>query len=206
MDYSTSLSFTVSRSLLKIISIESVMPFNHLILCRLLLLLLSVFPSIRVFSNKSDLHIRWPNYWSFSIRPSTEYSGFISWELTGLISLLSKGPLKSLLQHCSSKVTIFHCSAFFMVQVSHPYKTPGKTIVSTIETFAGKVMPLLFNTLSRFVIAFLSRSKYLLISWLQSLSTVIFGTQENKVCHHCFHFFPISLTWVMGLDAMILVF
>ena len=146
-------------------SIESVMPSSHLILCRPLLLLPSIPPSIRVFSNESALHMRWPKYWSFSfsIRPSSEYSGLISLGLTGWISLQSKG-LSSLLQHHSSKASILWCSAFFMVQLSHPYMTAGKTIALTRWTFVGKVMSLLFNMLSRLVIAFLPRHKRLLIS------------------------------------------
>ena len=140
------------------------MPSNHLIFCRPLLLLPSVFPSIRVFSKESALHIRWPKYWIFSISPSNEYSGF-PLLLTGLISLQSKG-LSSLLQHYSLKASVLWCSAFFMVQLSHCCMTTGKTIALTIWTFVGKVMSLLFNTLSRFVIAFLPRRKCLLISWL----------------------------------------
>ena len=142
-------------------SIELVMPSNHLILCRPLLLPPSIFPSIRVFSNESVLCIRWPNYWSFSfsIRPSNEYSELISCRMDWLDLLAIQGTLKSLLQHHSSKASILQRSAFFMVQLSHPYVTTGKTIALTRWTFVGKVMPLLFNTLSRFVIAFLSRKK-----------------------------------------------
>ena len=149
--------------------IESVMPSNHLILCRPLLLPPSVFPSIRVFSNESALHIRWPNYWSFSfsISPSNEYSGLISFRMDWLDLLVDQGTLKSLLQHHSSKASILWCPAFFIVQLSHPYMTTGKTIALTRWTFVGKVMCLLFNMLSRLVIAFLPRSKRLLISWLQ---------------------------------------
>ena len=148
-------------------SIRLVMPSNHLILCRPLLLLPSNFPSIRVFSNESALHIRWPKYWrfSFSISPSKEYSGLISFRMDWLDLLAVQGTLKSLLQHHSSKASILRCSAFFLVQLSHPYMTTGKTM--TRQTFVGKVMSLLFNMLSRFVIAFLPRSKCLLISWLQ---------------------------------------
>ena len=142
-----SLSFTISVSLLRLMSIESVMPSNHLIFCRPLLLLPSVFPSIRVFSKESALHIRWPKYWIFSISPSNEYSGF-PLLLTGLISLQSKG-LSSLLQHYSLKASVLWCSAFFMVQCSHLYIIMGKTIVLTIRTFVSKVMSLLFNILSR---------------------------------------------------------
>ena len=148
-------------------SIKSVMPSNHLILCHPLLLLPSIFPSIRVFSNESVLHIRWPNF-TFSMSPSNEYSGqlFFRIELTDLLSV--QGTLKSLLQHHSSKISILWCSAFFMVQFSHLYVTTGKTIALTRQTFVGKVISLLFNMLSRLVIAFLPRRKCLLISWLQS--------------------------------------
>ena len=156
-------------------SIESVMPSNHLILCRPFLLLPSTFPSIRVFSNESDLHIRWPMCWrfSFSISPSNEYSGLISFKINWFDLLAVQRTLKSLLQYHSSKPSIFQRSAFFTVQLSYPYMTTGKTIALTRQTFVGKVMSLLFNMLSRFVIAFLSRSKRLLISWLQSPSAVI---------------------------------
>ena len=156
-------------------SIESVMPSNHLILCHSLLLPPSIFPSIGVFSNESVLHIRWPKYWSFrfSISPSNEYSGLISFRMDCLDLFAVQGTLKSLLQHCSSKASILQCSAFFIVQLSHPYITPGKTIALTRRTFVGKVMSLLFNMLSRLVITFLPRSKRLLISWLQSPSAVI---------------------------------
>ena len=176
-----SLFITSSWSLLKLMSIESVMPSNRLILCHHLLLLSSIFPSIRVFSNESVLRIRWPKYWSFSfsIRPSSEYSGLISLGLTGWISLQSKG-LSSLLQHHSSKASILWCSAFFMVQLSHPYMTAGKTIALTRWTFVGKVMSLLFNMLSRLVIAFLPRHKCLLILWLQSPSAVILEPKNIK--------------------------
>ena len=148
------------------------MPSNHLILCHPLLLLPSVFPSIRVFSNESALHIRWPKCYnfSFSISPSNEYSGLISFRKDWLDRLGVQGTLKSLLQHHSSKASIFWCSAFFIVQLSHPYMTTGKTIALTRWTFVGKVMSLLFNMLSRSVIAFLPRSKRLLISWLKSSS------------------------------------
>ena len=140
-------------------SIESVMPSNHLIPCCLLLILPSVFPSIRVFSNESVLHIRWPKYWSFSISPSNEQSGLIPFRTDWFDLLEVQGTLKSLLQHHSSKASIIWHSALFMVQLSHPYMTTGKTIALTIWTFVGKVMSLLFNTLSRSVIAFLLRSK-----------------------------------------------
>ena len=150
-----SLSITNSRSLLKLISIELVMPSNHLILCRPLLLLPSIFPSIRVFSNELVLRIRWPKYWSFSfsISPSNEYSGLISFRMDWLDLLAVQGTLRSLLQHHSSKASILRRSAFFIVQLSHPYMTTGKTIALTRWTFVGKVMSLLFNMLSRLVIA-----------------------------------------------------
>ena len=145
-----SLSFTISWSLLKLMSIESVMPSNHLILCRPLLLLPSVFPSIRVFSNKSVLHVRWPKYWrfSFNISPSNECSGLISFRMDWLDLLAVQGTLKSLLQHHSSKASILWCSAFIAVQLSHPYMTTGKTIALTRWTFVGRVMSLLFNMLT----------------------------------------------------------
>ena len=170
-----SLSITNSQSLLKFISIESVMPSNHLILCCPLLLLPSVFPIIRVFSCESVLHIRWPKYWSFSfnIIPSNEYSGLISFRMDWLDLLAVQGTLKSLLQHHSSKASSLQHSAFFTVQISHPYLTTGKNITLTRWTFVGKVMSLLFNMLSMLVITFLPRSKGLLVSWLQSSSAVI---------------------------------
>ena len=163
------------QSLPKLISIESVMPSNHLILCHPLLLLPAIFPNIRVFSNESALHIRWPKYWSFSfiVSPSNEHSGLISFRMDWLDLLAVQGTLKSLLQHHSSEASILWCSVFFMVQLSHPYLTAGKTIALTRRTFVGKVMSLLFNMLSRLVIAFFPRSKHLLISWLQSPSAVI---------------------------------
>ena len=164
--HQASLSITHSQSLLKLMSIESVMPSNHLILCCPHLLLPSVFPSIRVFSNESALRIRWPRYWSFSISPSSKYSELISFRMGWFNLLAVQGSLKRLLQHNSLKVSILWCSAFFMVQLSHLYMTTGKTIALTIQTFVGKVVSLLFNMLSRFVIAFLPRSKHLLISWL----------------------------------------
>ena len=155
--------------LLKLKSIESVMPSNHLILCRPLLLPPSIFPSIRVFSNESALHIRWPKYWSFSfnINPSNEYSGLISFGMNWLDLRAAQGTLKSLLQHHSSKPSILLHSALFIVQLSHPYMTTGKTIALTRRTFVDKVMSLLLNMLSRLVITFLPRNKCLLISWLQ---------------------------------------
>ena len=165
-EHQASLSIANSWSLHKFISIVSVMPSNHLILCRPLLLP-SIFPSIRVFSNESILHIRRPKYWSFciSISPSNEYSGMISFRMDRLDLLAIQGTLKSLLQHHSSKASILWCSAFFIIQLSHPYMTTGKTIALTRWTFVGKVMSLLFNMLSRLVIAFLPRSKCLLISF-----------------------------------------
>ena len=146
-------------------SIESVMPSNHLFLCRPLLLLPSIFPSIRVFSNESALHIRWPKYesFNFNVSPSNEHPGLISFRMDWLDLLAVQGTLKSLLQHHSSKASILQCSAFFIVQLSYPYMTTGKTTALTRWTFVDKVMSLLFNKLSRFVIAFLPRSKYLLI-------------------------------------------
>ena len=163
-------------------SIESVIPCSHLILCHPLLLLPSVFPSIRVFSNESVLHIRWPMYWSFScsISPSNEYSGLISFRKDWFELLAYQGTLKSLLQHHSSKASILQQSAFFIVQLSHPYMTSGKTIALTRRTFVGKVMSLLFNMISRFVITFLPRSNRLLISRLQSPSAVILEPRKIK--------------------------
>ena len=177
-------------------SIESVMPSNHLILCHPLLLLPSVFPSIKVFSNESVLCIRWPKYWSFSfsISLSNEYSGLISFRMDWLDLLAVQGALKSLLQHHNSKTLILRYSTFFMVQHLHPYMTTGKTIALTRWTFTGKVK--VFNMLSRLVIAFLSRSKHLLISWLQSPSAVIL--EPKKTVSHCFHCFPIYLPWSDG--------
>ena len=181
------------------------MQSNHLILCCPLLLPPSVVPSIRVFSNESALHIMWPKYWSFSISPSNEYSGLISFRMDWLDLLAVQGTLKSLLQHHSSKVSVLRCSAFFIVQLSHPHMTTGKTIALIRQTFLDKVMSLLFNVLSRLVINFLSRSKSLLISWLQSPSAVILESKNVKsvtvstvspsICHE-----------MMGPDAMILVF
>ena len=160
-----SLSINNSRSSLKLTSVESVMPSNHIILCRPLLLPPSIFPSIRIFSNESALCIRWPKYWSFSfnISLSKEYPGLISFRMDCLDLLAVQGTLKNLRQHHSSKVSILQFSAFFIVHFSHPYKTTGKTIALTRRTFVGKVMPLLFNMLSRLVITFLPRSKHLLI-------------------------------------------
>ena len=163
-----SLSITNSWSLLKLMSIELVMPSSHLILCRPLLLLPPIPPIIRVFSNESTLRMRWPEYWSFSFSssPSNEHPGLISFRMHWLDLLAIQGTLKSLLQHHSSKASIFQRSAFFTVQLSHPYMTTGKTIALTRRTFVGKVMSLFFNMLSRLVITFLPRSKRLLISWL----------------------------------------
>ena len=183
------------------------MPSNHLILCHPLLLLPSVFPNIRVFSDESALHIRWPKYWSFSfnISPSNEHPGLISFRMDWFDLLEVQGTLKSLFQHHGSKTSILLCSAFFIVQLSHPYVTTGKTIALSRRTFVDKVMSLLFNMLSRLVIIFLSRSKRLLISWLQSPSAVILeppkikpntvSTSSPSICHE-----------VMGPDAMILSF
>ena len=158
------LSITNSQSLLRLMFIESVMPANHLILCHPLLLQPSIFPSIRIFSSESVLHIRWPMYWSFSfgISPSNEYSGLISFRIDWFDLLAVQGTLKSLLQHHSSKASVLWCSAFFIIQLSHPYMTTGKAIALTRRTFVGKVMSLLFDMLSRLVIAFLPRSKHLL--------------------------------------------
>ena len=163
-------------------SIELVMPSNHLILCRPFLLLPSIFPSIKVFSNKSVLRIRWPNYWSFSfnISPSNEYSGLISFSVDWSDLLAVQGTLKSLLQHHSSKASILRRSAFFIVQLSHPYMTSGKTIALSRWIFVDKVMSLLFNILSVLVITFLPRSKCHFILWLQSPSAVILGTKKIK--------------------------
>ena len=163
-------------------STESVMLSNHLILCHPLLLLPSIFSSNRVLLNESALRIRQPKYWSFSfsISPSNECSGLISFRMDWLDLLAVQGTLKSLLQHHSSKASVLQCSAFFMVQLSHPYMTNGKTIALTIWTFVGKVMSLLFNILSRFVIAFLPRSNHFLISWLQSPSAMILESEKIK--------------------------
>ena len=169
------------------------MPSNHLILCCPLPLLPSIFPSIRVFSNELALCIRWPKYCScsFSISPSNEYSGLISFRIDWLDLLAVRGILKSLLQHHSSKASLLRHSAFLMVQLSHPYMTNGKTTALTRQTFVGKVMFLLFNILYKFFIAFLPRSKCLLISWLQSPFAVIL--EPKKIKSHCFHCFPVNL-------------
>ena len=179
-----SLSITNFRSLPKPVSIESVMPSNHLILCHPLLLLSSIFPSNMIFSNESTLRIRWPKYWTFSfnISLSNEHPGLISFRMDRLDLLAVQVTLKSLLQHHSSKASILRPSAFFIVQPSHPYMTTGKTIALTKQTFVGKVMSLLFNMLSRFVITFVPRRKRLLISWLQSPSAVV---QKNNIRYVC---------------------
>ena len=185
-------------------TIESAMPSNHLIHCRPLLSLLLLFPSIRVFSNKSVLCIRWPKYWSFSfsISPSNEYSGLIFFRVDFLDLLAVQESLKSLLQHQCSKASILWCSAFFIVQLSQPYMTTGKTIGLTRWNLVGKVLSLLFNMLSRFVIAFLPRSKCLLVSWLKSPSSVILEPKKIKSVTVS----PSIYHEVMGLDAMIFVF
>ena len=193
-----SLSITNSWSPPKPMSIESVMPSNHLIFCCPLLLLPSIFPSIRVFSNESTLRIRWPNYWSFSfnISPSNEHPGLISFRMDCLDLLAVQGTLKSLLQHHTSKASILWRSAFFTVQLSHPYMTTGKAIALTRRTFVNKVMSLLFNKLSRLVITFLPRSKRLLFHGcnhqLQRCWSQKKNNNNNKVSH-CFHCFPIYL-------------
>ena len=189
-----SLSVTSFRSLPKLMSIESVMPSNHGILFHLLLLLPSVSPSIRVFFSESTVCIRWPKQWSFSfnISPSKEHPGLVSFRMDWLDILAVQRTLKSLHQHHSSKASILRHSAFFIVQLSHPYMTIGKTIALTRWTFVDKVMSLLFNMLSRLVITFLPRSKHLLILWLQSPSAVILEPPQNKVSH-CFHCFSIYL-------------
>ena len=193
--HQATLSITNSWSPPKPVSIETMMPSNHIILCRPLLLLPPIPPSIRVFSNESALWIRWPKYWrfSFSISPSSEHSGLISFRMDWLYLLVVQGTPESLLQHHSSKAPILQCSAFFIVQLSHPYMTTGKTIALTRWTFVGKVMSLLFNMLSSLVITFLPRSKYLLISWLQSPSAVIL--EPRKIKSASFHCFSIYLPW-----------
>ena len=185
--------------------IELVTPSNHLILCHSYLLLPSIFPSIRVFSNELALHIRWPKYWSlsFSISPSGEYSGLISFRMDWLDLLAVQGTFKSLRQHHSSKASILQCSAFFTVQLWHPYMTSGKTIALTRWTFVGKMISLLSKMLSRSVIAFLSRSKHFLIFVAEV--TIPGDLEPPSKVSHCFHFFPIYHE-VMGPDAMILVF
>ena len=180
-------------------SIESVMPSSHLTLCHPLLFLTSIFPSIRVFSNELAFLIRKPKYWcfSFKISPFNEYSGLISFRMDWLDLLAVQGTLKSLLQHHSSKASSLRCSAFFIVQLSHPYMTTGKTTALTRWNFVGKTMSLVFTMLSRLVITFLLRSKHLLISWLPSPSAVILEPPKNIVCHY-FHCFPIYLPWSDG--------
>ena len=186
--------------------IESVMPSSHLILCRPLLLLPTVPPSNRVFSNESTLPMRWPKYWSFSfsISPSNEHLGLISFRMDWLGLLAVQGTLKNLLQSHSSKASIFRCSTFFTVQLSHPYMITGKTRALTRQTFVGKVMPQLFNMLSRLVITFLPRSKCLLISWLQSPSAVILEPPKIK-SDTVSTVSPCISHEVMGPDAMLLV-
>ena len=176
-------------------SIELVVLSNHLILCHPLLLLPSILPSIRVFSNESALCIRWPKYQSFSLSssPSNEYSGLISFRVDWFDLLAVQGSH----QHHNLKPSILRCSAFFMVQLSHPYSITGKAIALTIWPFVGKMISLLFNMLSKFVIVFPPRHKHLLTSWLQSLPIVIFAAQKNKICH-CFHFPPLYLPWSHG--------
>ena len=192
-----SLSFTISLSLLA--SVESVMPSNHLILCRPLLLLPSIFASIRVFSNESVLHIRRPKYWSFSfsISPSNEYLKLISFRIDWFDLLADQGTLKNLLQHHSSKASISSALSLLYGPTLPLYMTTGKTIALARWTFVSKVMSLLFHMLSRFVIAFHPRSKCLLISWLKSPSAVILVPKKRKICH-CFYFFPFYLSWSDG--------
>ena len=193
MDCSTpGFPITISWDLLKIMSIESMISSTHLSRCHPLLLLPSIFPSLRVFSNES-VRIRWPKYWNFSssISPSNEYSGLISFRIDSFDLPAVQGTLESPLQHHSSKASILRCSAFFIVQLSHPYTTTRKTIALTRWIFVGKVISLLFNMRSRMVIAFLPRSKCLLTSWLQSPSAVIL--ELKKIVSHCFHCFPICL-------------
>ena len=180
------------------------MPSSHLILCPLLLLP-PIPPSIRVFSNESTLHMTWPKYWSFSFSPCNGHPGLISFRMDWLDLLAVQGALKNLLQHHSSKASILQCSAFFTVHLSHPYLTTGKTVALTGWTFVGEVMSLLFNMLSRLVITFLPRSKHLLISWLQSPSTVIL--EPPKIKSDTVSTVSPSISHeVMGPDAMILVF
>ena len=193
--HQASLSITNSQSLLRLRSIRSVIPSSHIILSRPLLLLPPILPSIRVFSTEAVLRIRWPKYWSFSfsISPSNEQSGLISFRIDWFDLLAVQGTLKNHLQHHSSKASILWSSAFFIVQLSYSYMTTGKTkTLTTRWTFVGKVMSLLFNKLSRLIVAFLPRSKRLLISWLQSPSAVILEPPLKKVCQ-CFHCFPIYL-------------
>ena len=184
------------------------MPSNNLIFCHPLLLPPSMFPRIRVFSNESALLIRWPNYWSFSfnISPTNEYPGLNSFTMDWLDLLAIQGTLKSLLQHHSSKASILRCSAFFIVQLSHPYLTTGKTIAMTRWTFVGKVISLLFNMLSSLVITFLPKSKHIFISWLQSPSAVIWESKNKIKSATVSTVSPSTCHEVMGPDVMILVF
>ena len=205
--FEASLSITNSQSSLKLISIKLVMLSNHLILCHPLLLLPPILPSIRVFSNESTLHIRWPKYWSFSltISPFNEHPGLISFRMDWLDLLAVQGTLKRLLQHHSSKASILRPSAFFTVQFSQPYMTNGKTIALIRQTFVGKVMSLLLNMLSRLVITFLPRSKHLLISWLHSPSAVIL--EISKIKSDTVSTVSPSISHeIMVPDAMIFVF
>ena len=194
--HQASLSFSISQNLFRLMPFESMMPSNHLILCYPLLLLPSIFPSIRVFSNESALRIRWPKYWSFSfsISPSSGYSELICFRIDWFDLLTVQRTLKSLLEPHCSETSILQCSAYFMVQFSNPHMTTGKTKALTRQTFVGKVMSLLLNMLSRLVMTFFPRSKHLLISWLHHEITIRsdFGAQKNKVSH-CFHCFPIYL-------------
>ena len=197
----SSLFFPISRRLLKLLSIESVMPSNNLVPCHPLPP--SIFSKIKVFSNELAVCIRWPKHWSFSINPSNEYSGLISFRSDWFDHYAIQGTLKSLLQHHSSKASILQCSVFYIIQLSHSHMTMGKTIALTRQTFVGKLMSLLFNMLSSLVIAFLPRSKHLLISWLQSPSAVILEPKTIKS-------FTVSIVFpsicheVMGLDAALL--
>ena len=195
------MSFTISQSLLKLMSTWLVMPYNHLVLCCPLLLLPSIFPSIRVFSNELALCIGWPKYcnFSFSINSSNEYSGLVSFRIDWFDLSAVWETLKRLLQHHSSKVSILWCSAFFIVQLLHPNMTTAKTIALTIQTLLAK-WGLCFLICVRFVIAFLPRSKRLSISWLQSPSAVTLEPKKSKFCH-CFHCFPIYLPWSDGIGC-----
>ena len=200
--FQASLSITNSWDLLKLISINSVMPSNHLIICHPLLLLPSVFPSIRVFPNESVLRIRWPRVlgFSFKIIPSNEYSGLISFRVYWFDLLVVQGTPKSVLQHCSSKASVLWCSAFFVVQLSHPYMTTGKTSALTRRTFVSKVMPLFFNMLSRFIVAFFSEEQ----AYFNFMAVVTicsnFGTRENTI-YHCAHCLPIYSPWSDGIGC-----
>ena len=194
--------------------IESVMTTNHLIFCCPLLLLSWIFPSMRVFSNESTLHIRWPKYWSFSfsISPSNEHSGLISFKMDWLDLLAVQGTLKSLLQHHTSKASILRCSAFFTVQLSHPYITTRKTIALTRRTFVGKVMSLLFNMLSSLVITFPPRSKCLLISWWsynmlwfwspKKVKSVTVSTVSPSICHECWDRCHDLCFWMLSFNKL----